>query len=137
MHFAFLAAFFWLNTMCFNIWWTFRWVILCFLHHVYVLMYFILCYVCCSVSQSLNLKFISFEFFLLAKKKLATRTWRRKKSDFNFISRSSYKFSSTFLNLEQQLVQKPLVLYVLYQFVMLFICLMYKINLENIKHNCL
>lgn len=24
MHFAFLAAFFWLNTMCFNIWWTFR-----------------------------------------------------------------------------------------------------------------
>lgn len=27
MHFSFLAAFFWLNTMCFNIWWTFRWVI--------------------------------------------------------------------------------------------------------------
>lgn len=24
MHFFFLAAFFWLNTMCFNIWWTFR-----------------------------------------------------------------------------------------------------------------
>ncbi|KAL1490855.1 hypothetical protein ABEB36_011540 [Hypothenemus hampei] len=24
MHFLFLAAFFWLNTMCFNIWWTFR-----------------------------------------------------------------------------------------------------------------
>nr|AJA06111.1 G-protein coupled receptor Mth-like protein 1 [Dastarcus helophoroides] len=24
MHFSFLAAFFWLNTMCFNIWWTFR-----------------------------------------------------------------------------------------------------------------
>lgn len=24
MHFVFLAAFFWLNTMCFNIWWTFR-----------------------------------------------------------------------------------------------------------------
>ncbi|XP_014246462.1 probable G-protein coupled receptor Mth-like 1 [Cimex lectularius] len=24
MHFIFLAAFFWLNTMCFNIWWTFR-----------------------------------------------------------------------------------------------------------------
>lgn len=24
MHFAFLATFFWLNTMCFNIWWTFR-----------------------------------------------------------------------------------------------------------------
>ncbi|XP_051159125.1 probable G-protein coupled receptor Mth-like 1 [Leptopilina boulardi] len=23
-HFSFLAAFFWLNTMCFNIWWTFR-----------------------------------------------------------------------------------------------------------------
>nr|CAD7197482.1 unnamed protein product [Timema douglasi] len=23
MHFSFLAAFFWLNTMCFNIWWTF------------------------------------------------------------------------------------------------------------------
>ena len=23
-HFFFLAAFFWLNTMCFNIWWTFR-----------------------------------------------------------------------------------------------------------------
>lgn len=26
MHALFLAAFFWLNTMCFNIWWTFRWV---------------------------------------------------------------------------------------------------------------
>lgn len=26
MHFFFLAAFFWLNAMCFNIWWTFRWV---------------------------------------------------------------------------------------------------------------
>lgn len=25
--FFFLAAFFWLNTMCFNIWWTFRWVL--------------------------------------------------------------------------------------------------------------
>ncbi|XP_071054468.1 probable G-protein coupled receptor Mth-like 1 isoform X2 [Onthophagus taurus] len=24
MHFLFLSAFFWLNTMCFNIWWTFR-----------------------------------------------------------------------------------------------------------------
>ncbi|KAG8234417.1 hypothetical protein J437_LFUL015527 [Ladona fulva] len=24
MHYFFLAAFFWLNTMCFNIWWTFR-----------------------------------------------------------------------------------------------------------------
>lgn len=24
MHFFFLSAFFWLNTMCFNIWWTFR-----------------------------------------------------------------------------------------------------------------
>ncbi|XP_046680868.1 probable G-protein coupled receptor Mth-like 1 isoform X2 [Homalodisca vitripennis] len=24
IHFMFLAAFFWLNTMCFNIWWTFR-----------------------------------------------------------------------------------------------------------------
>lgn len=24
MHFSFLATFFWLNTMCFNIWWTFR-----------------------------------------------------------------------------------------------------------------
>ncbi|XP_037936208.1 probable G-protein coupled receptor Mth-like 1 [Teleopsis dalmanni] len=24
MHFYFLSAFFWLNTMCFNIWWTFR-----------------------------------------------------------------------------------------------------------------
>lgn len=28
--FFFLAAFFWLNTMCFNIWWTFRWVIFVF-----------------------------------------------------------------------------------------------------------
>lgn len=27
MHFFFLATFFWLNTMCFNIWWTFRWVL--------------------------------------------------------------------------------------------------------------
>lgn len=27
MHFFFLAAFFWLNTMCFNIWWTFRYVV--------------------------------------------------------------------------------------------------------------
>lgn len=26
MHYFFLAAFFWLNAMCFNIWWTFRWV---------------------------------------------------------------------------------------------------------------
>lgn len=29
-HFFFLAAFFWLNTMCFNIWWTFRWVVIYF-----------------------------------------------------------------------------------------------------------
>lgn len=28
MHYFFLAAFFWLNAMCFNIWWTFRWVFL-------------------------------------------------------------------------------------------------------------
>lgn len=26
MHFFFLSAFFWLNTMCFNIWWTFRYI---------------------------------------------------------------------------------------------------------------
>lgn len=29
-HFFFLAAFFWLNTMCFNIWWTFRYVVIYF-----------------------------------------------------------------------------------------------------------
>lgn len=35
-HFFFLAAFFWLNTMCFNIWWTFRWVVIFFSNVNYI-----------------------------------------------------------------------------------------------------
>lgn len=33
MHFFFLSAFFWLNAMCFNIWWTFR-LVFCLLQNV-------------------------------------------------------------------------------------------------------